>query len=153
MIGVQMRPECWTSQGSLSCSPRQSICHDWTATDATHNCMPDSESIFAVTGSWLISVCVFCLCGIRRWKSHVWWFLRMKKLLVLLQRIWVGEEGLIPWLGTLREFTLLENDFYEIKSQNTFIVEHLAFCCWKVTLKLNIFLTCSPLGILHNMQW
>ena len=27
-----------------------------------HNCMPGCESILAVTASWLISVCVFCLC-------------------------------------------------------------------------------------------
>jgi hypothetical protein len=63
-----MRPECWTSQGSLSCSRWQSVCDDWTATDVTHNCMPGCESILAVTGSWLISVCGFCLCGVRSWK-------------------------------------------------------------------------------------
>jgi len=58
MIVVQMRPECWTSQGSLSCRPWKSVCQDWTATDAIHNCMPGSESILAVTASWLICVCV-----------------------------------------------------------------------------------------------
>jgi len=102
--------------------------------------MPGCENILAVTGSWLIYVCGFCLCGIRRWKCHVWWFLGMKRLLDLLWRCWVEEKGLIPWPGNLCEFTLLDNVFYEIKSQTTFIVDHLAFCCWKVTLKLNIFL-------------
>ena len=37
----------------LSCSPWQSFCHNWTATDATHNCMPIShaahDSLFATT--------------------------------------------------------------------------------------------------------
>jgi hypothetical protein len=84
-----MRHECWTSQGSLSCSQQKSVCHDWTATDATHSCMPGCESILAVTASWLSSVCGFCLCGIRRWESYVWWFLGMKELLSLLQRHWV----------------------------------------------------------------
>jgi hypothetical protein len=30
----------------------------WTATDATHNCMPGCESILVVTASWLICLCV-----------------------------------------------------------------------------------------------
>ena len=38
---------------SLSCSPWQSVCHNWTATDATHTCMPVShavhDSLFAIT--------------------------------------------------------------------------------------------------------
>ena len=53
MICVQMKHEWWTSQGSLSCSPWQSVCHNWTATDATHSCMPVSdaahENLFAAT--------------------------------------------------------------------------------------------------------
>jgi len=56
MICVQMRHECWTRHGSLSFCPWKSVCHDWTATDATHNCMPGCESILAVTASWLICV-------------------------------------------------------------------------------------------------
>jgi len=44
-------------------------------TDATHNCMRGCENILEVTACWLISVCGFCLCGIRSWKCHVWWFL------------------------------------------------------------------------------
>jgi hypothetical protein len=71
MICVQVRHECWTRQGSLSCSPWKSVCHDWTATVATHSCMPGCGSILAVTASWLISVCGFCLCGVRSWKPHV----------------------------------------------------------------------------------
>jgi len=106
-ICVQRRPECWTSQGSLLCSPCKSVCHDWSATDATHNCMPVYEDIWAVTASWLTSVCGFCLYGIRSWKSHVLWFLGMKKLLNLLQRYWVGKAGPIPWTGRSWKFTLL----------------------------------------------
>jgi len=103
MILVQMRPECWTSQGSLSCSPRQSVCHDWTATDATHNWMPGCESILAVTWSWLISVCGFCLCGIRSTNSHILWFLGMKEILELLQRCWVGKAEPIMWIYPSRQ--------------------------------------------------
>jgi hypothetical protein len=72
MVCVHMSTECWTSQGSLSCSPWKSVCHDWIPTDATHNCIPGCESILAVTAGWFISVCGFCLCGIRSWKSYVW---------------------------------------------------------------------------------
>jgi hypothetical protein len=109
MIGVQMRPECWTSQGSLSCSPWQSICHDWTSTDATHNCMPGYESILAVTGSWLIYVCWIFLCGIRSWNSHVWWFLVMMELFVPTTEIWIRERRTHPltweviWIYTSRQ--------------------------------------------------
>jgi hypothetical protein len=99
-----MRHECWTSQGSLSCSLWKSVCHNWTASDGTHNCMPGCESILAVTGSWLIFVCGFCLCGIRSWNSHVWWFLGMKELLNLLQRCCVGRTGPIPWTGGVMWF-------------------------------------------------
>jgi len=53
MICVQMRHEYWTRQGSLSCSPWQSVCHNRTATDATHSCTPVShsahDSLFATT--------------------------------------------------------------------------------------------------------
>jgi hypothetical protein len=59
--------------------------------------MPCCESILAVTASWFISVCGFCLCGIRSWKSHVWWFLVLKKILNLQQRWWVGRTGPNPW--------------------------------------------------------
>jgi len=108
MICVQMRHECWTSQGSLSCSLWKSVCHDWTATDGTHNCMPGCETILAVTASWLIFVCGFCLYGIRSWKSHVWWFLGMKEPLNVLQRCRVGRAGPIPWRGRSYNFTLLD---------------------------------------------
>jgi len=97
MVSVRMRPECWKSHGSLSCSPWNSVCHDWTATDATHNCVLYCESILAVTASWLISVCGFCFCGIRSWKSHIWWFLEMKDLLNLLLRCWEGRTGPLIW--------------------------------------------------------
>jgi len=118
MICVQMRPECWTSEGSLSCSPWKSVCHDWTATDATHNCMQGCESILAVTGSWLISVCGFCLCHVRSWKSDVWWFLGMKELLNLLQRCGIGEAGPFPRPGRSCEFTLLDSVYW-------YVTEHI----------------------------
>jgi hypothetical protein len=107
MIYVQRRPECWTSQGSCSCSPCNSVCHHWSATDVTHNSIPECEYILVVTASWLISECGFCLCGIRSWKSHVWWFLGLEEMLNLLQRCWVGKAGPITWLGWSCEFTLL----------------------------------------------
>jgi hypothetical protein len=67
------------------------VCLPWLkTTDATHNCMPGCQRILAVTASWLIFVCGFCLCGIRRWKSHIWWILEMKGLTNLLHRCWVG---------------------------------------------------------------
>ena len=134
-----MRPECRTRQGSLPCSPWQSVCHDWTAADATHNCMPGCESILAFTAGWLTSVCGFCLCGIRSWTSHVCWILGMNELLGLLQRYWVGKAEPIPWPGRSCEFTLLDSVFFEIMSQNTFIFDHLEFSWWKDTLKLNMF--------------
>jgi len=108
MIGVHISHEWWTSQGSLSCNTWQSVCHDWTSTDATHNCMQGCDSILAVTASWFISVCRFCLIGIRRCKSCVWWCLGMKELLNLPQRCWVGRAGPIPWPGRLCDFTLLD---------------------------------------------
>jgi len=51
MNRVQMRHECWISQESPSCSPRHSVCHNWTATVATHSCMLGCENILAVTAS------------------------------------------------------------------------------------------------------
>ena len=107
MVCVQVGPECCRSQGSLSCSQWKSVCHDWRATDATHNCMPGCENILAITLSWLISVCEFCSCGIRRWKPHVWWFSEMK-LLNLLQRCWVERAGPIAWPGISCDFTLVD---------------------------------------------
>ena len=107
MICVQRWPEFWTSQGSLSCSQWNSVWSDWSATDMTHDCLPECEGIIAVTASCLISVCGFCLCGIRSWKPKVWWFLGMKELLNLLQRCWVGKAGPIPWPRRSCSFTLL----------------------------------------------
>ena len=146
-----MRHECWTNQESLSCSPWKSVCHDWTATDATHNCMLCCESILAVTASWFISLCGFCLCGIRRRKSHVWWFLGMKELLDLLQRCWVEKQDQSLDLGghvSLPYFTV----FSEIMSQNTFIFDHLAFCWWKDTLKLNMFWDLLSSGTVRSIK-
>ena len=119
MVCVWMRPECWTCEGSLSCSPWKTVCHDWTTTGATHNCMPGCESSLAVRGSWLISVCGFCLCDVRNWKSHVWWCLGMKELLILLQRCGIGEAGPFPWPGRSCEFTLLDSVYWY------YVTEHI----------------------------
>jgi len=108
-------------QGSLSCSLWKCVRHDWTATDATHNCMPGCESILAVTASWFTSVCIFCLCGIRSWKSHIWWFLRMKEFLDLLQRCWVGRAGPIAWPGRSCEFTLLDSVFWDHVTKHSYV--------------------------------
>jgi hypothetical protein len=121
MISVQKRPECWPSLGSLSCSLWKSVYHDWTDTDATYNCMPACESILTVTAGWFISVCGFCLCGIRRWKSHVWWFLGMKELLNLLHGCCVGRAGPIPWPGRSCEFTLLCIVFIDYVTEHIYI--------------------------------
>jgi hypothetical protein len=107
----------------------------WTATDATHNCMPGCESILAVTESWLICVCRFCLCGIRSWKYGG---LRMKELLNLLQKCWVGKQDQSVDMGchvSLPYWTVSS----EIMSLNRFVFDHLAFCWWKDTLKLNLY--------------
>ena len=150
MICIQRRPECWTSQGSLSCSTWKSACHDWTATDATHNTMPECKDILVVTTSWLISVCGFCLCGIRSWKSHVWWYLGMKELLNLLQRFWVGKAGPIPWRGG--HVSVPYQTFSEVMSQNTFVFNHLAF--WqKDKLKLNMIWDLLSSGIVSSIKW
>jgi hypothetical protein len=121
MICVQMRPECWTSQGSLFFSPWKSVCHDWTATDATHYCMPGCEIILAVTASWFICVFRFCLYDIRSWKTHVWWFLGMKELWNLLHRCWVGKAGSVTRPGRSCEFTVLYNVFWDYVTEHIYI--------------------------------
>jgi len=146
--------ETWmlNKQGSLACSPWKSVCHDWTATDGTHNCMRGCEGILAVTASWLISVCGFCLCGIRRWKSRVWWFVGMKELLNLLQRCWVEKQDQsLDRFGhvSLPYLTVFCKDM----SQNTFISDYLAFFWWKDTLKLNTFWDLLSSGIVHSVEW
>jgi hypothetical protein len=153
IICVHMRHECWTSQGSLSRSPWQSVCHDWTTTYATHNCMPGCESILTVPATWLIYVCGFCLCGIRSWKSHVWWFLGMKELLDLLQRCWVGEAGSISWPGRSCEFTFRDHVFFEIMSQNTFIFDIWHSADGKTHWNWTCFDTWSLLGLYKIIKW
>ena len=103
-----MRQECWTRQGSVSCSPWKLVYHDWVATDATNSCMPGCEIILAVTARLLISVCGFCLCCFSKWKPHLWWFLELKKLLKLLQQCWVDIAGPIAWPGRSCGFTPLD---------------------------------------------
>ena len=98
------------------------VCHDWTTTDATDSCMPGCEIILAVTASWLISVFGFCLCGIRSWKSHVWWFSEMKLLLILFQRCCVGRTGPIPWPRRSYDFTVPDIFWSSVTEQ--FIFKH-----------------------------
>ena len=78
MICVLMRHECWTRQGSLSCSPWMSVCYDWAATDDTHSCMPGCEIILAVTESWLTCVWILFM-----------WYQNMKASCLVIFR---GEE-------------------------------------------------------------
>jgi len=143
MIRVHMRHECWTSQRSLSCSPWKSVCHIWTATDATHNSMPDRESILAGTAGWLISVCIFCLCSARGWKPYVWWFLEMKEFLNLRQSCWVERAGPIPWPGSS-----CDNAFWDNFTDHIYIPPW-----WKDTMKLNMFWDLLSLGIVHSTKW
>jgi hypothetical protein len=79
-------------------------------------------NILAATACWLISVCRFCLWGIRRWKSHVWWFWGMNELVNLLQRCWVGETGQVPWPERSCEFTLLNSVFWDYVTENIYIL-------------------------------
>jgi len=115
-----MRHECWTSQGNVSFSPWKSVCHDWSSTDATHNCMPGCEDYIS-SYSKLVYLCGFCLYAIRSWKSHVWWFLGMKELVNLLQRFCVGRTGPIPWPGSSYEFTLLDSGFWDCVTKHNYI--------------------------------
>jgi len=101
----------------------------WTATDVTHICMPGCKSILTVTVRWFISACGFCLCGIRRWKSHVGWFLGMKELLNLLEICWLGRAGPIPWPGRSCDFTLLGNVFWDYVTDLTdYVLRPALFC-------------------------
>ena len=70
MMYVHLRHECWTSQGSLSCS--QWKCLLWLNSYRFHTQLYDRLwNILAVTASLFISVFGFCLWGIRSWKSRV----------------------------------------------------------------------------------
>jgi len=112
-----MRHECWTSQGSLSCSPRKSVCHDWTATAATYNCMPGCKSIIAVIA---IPVYGFCLCGIRNWKSRVVVF-RAEGTFEPTTEGWVGRTGPKPWPGSSCDFTPLDNVSWDYVTEHIYI--------------------------------
>jgi hypothetical protein len=90
--------------------------------------MPSCENILAVTASWFIYVCGFCLCGSISRKSHVWWFLGMKELLDLLQGCWVEKAGPIPWPGRSCEFTLLDSVFWD------YVTEHIYICPFGILL-------------------
>jgi hypothetical protein len=68
-----------------------------------------------------LCVCGFCLCGIRRWKSHVWWFLGMKELSNLLHNCWLLEAVPISWLGRSCEFTLLDSVFLDYVTKHIHI--------------------------------
>jgi len=102
--------ETWmlNKPGKSFMQPWKSLCHEWRATDSTHNCMPGCEIVIAVAASWCISVCRFCLSGIRSRKSYVWRCLGMNEFFNLPQRCWVGRAGPIPWPGWLCDFTLLD---------------------------------------------
>jgi hypothetical protein len=138
MILVQMRPECWTSQGSLSCSPWQSVFHDWIATDATHKCRLGCEIILVSTGSWLVSICGFCLCGTRSWNSHVGWFFKSERTFEPTSETLSRGRSTNPLTWEVMGI-YANTQFFVNLSQDTFIFDHLAFYWWKDTLKLNMF--------------
>ena len=150
MICVQMRPECWTSQGNLSCSPWKSVCHRCHSYRC-HTLLYARQWDYISHYRKIVDLCVWSLCGISSWNSHVWWFLGMKELLDLLQRCWVGKAGCIPWPGRWCEFTLLDSVFWDYVTEH--IVDHLAFCWWKDTLQLNIFWDLLSSGIVHSIKW
>jgi hypothetical protein len=93
----------------------------WTATDATHNCMSDCRSLLAVTASWFYLYLWILFMCIRRWKSHVWWFLGMKELLNLLPRCWIGRAGPISWTGRSCQFTILDSVLWGQVTKHIFI--------------------------------
>jgi len=66
----------------------------------SYNCMPGCESILAVTASWLMYACEFCLCGIRSLKSHVWWFLGMKEFWTYYRDVKKGKKDQSLDLGS-----------------------------------------------------
>jgi len=119
----------------------------------THNCMPGCESILAVTGSWLISVCGFCLCGIRSRKAHVWCFLGIEELLDLLQSCWLGTAGPFPWPGRSCEFTLLDSVFWDYVTEYIYIWPFCHSPVRKTHWNGTCFETCSLLGILCSRKW
>jgi hypothetical protein len=165
MICVQMRPECCTSQGSLSCSPRKSIWHEWRATDSTHNCTPGYENVLAVTAGWFISVRGFCLIGIRSWKSRIWWWLGMKELLNLSQRWQVGRASQSLDLGG--HVILLYKTFSEVthiyispfgillmegNTEIEYILRPTVFWDW-MQHKVVIPFRCLGITIRFHLQW
>ena len=71
------RYRCHTQlYASLSCNPWQSVCHNWTATDATYSCMSGCEYILAVTASWLICVWILFM-----------WYQNMKASYMVVFRV------------------------------------------------------------------
>ena len=88
---------------------------------------------YQLSASWLISLCGFCLCGIRRWKSHVWCFLETR-VFNLLQGCLVERAGPIPWPGRSCDFTLLDFFWSNVTEHiYIYIFHHLSFSCWKYT--------------------
>jgi hypothetical protein len=118
----------------------------WIPTDATHNCMAYSETNLTVTETLLTSVSGLCLCGIRSWKPYVWWFVRRKELLILLQGCWVGRAGAIPWPGRSCEFILLDNVFLDYVTEHS-VLDHMRSSDGKTHCNGTWFVTCSLFGL------
>ena len=82
------------------------VCLPWLNSYRWHTQLYGRLWKYLSSYSKLVDLCVWiCLCGIRWWKPHVWWFLEMMKLMNLLQRCWVERAGLIAWCGRSCDFT------------------------------------------------
>jgi len=60
MISVQIKSQCWTRQGSLSCSPWNSVCNNWTAT-VPHTQLYARLWRYLSSYSKLVDLCVWIL--------------------------------------------------------------------------------------------
>ena len=104
-----------SDETSMLNKPRKSfmqpmtVCLPWLNSYRWHTQLYGRLWKYLSSYSKLVDLCVWiCLCGIRWWKPHVWWFLEMMKLMNLLQRCWVERAGLIAWCGRSCDFTAVD---------------------------------------------
>ena len=148
MICVQIRRECWTSQVSLSCSPWKSVCHDWTATDATHSCMPGCESILAVN-SKLVDLCVWIL---------FMWYQRMKAscLVVFRDETFETTAAVLSRESRTNSLKWEVMWFYPLDIFWSNVTEHIYSTIWhspvRKTLKLNKFWDLLSSGVVCSIK-
>ena len=150
MICVQMRYECLTSLGSLSCSPWKAVCHDWTATNATHSCMPGCESILAVN-SKLVDLGVWIL---------FMWYQKLKASCLVVFRDEETFETAAAMLSRESRTNSLMWEviwFYLLDIFWSNVTEHIYSTIWhsavRKTLKLNMFWDLLSSGVVCSIKW